>query len=373
VGWNGPAGKALRLARQDRNSGRNGAGGAMSLSGQLQRFGLLLPQGRPTVVLAGTAGEIGRLYPTVDAALRLRPEHRLVLAAPPGAVGGLRRRFPHEVVLPLPHSATGRYWLQRLQAILVIDPAGLVGSAAQRFPGRSQPETPEALAAMLPPLDPPKRQASTGTILINLLGGRRIASLPGLKARLGGPRTIICLGNGPSSEDPRLDDYRDAMLFRVNWNWRGRGRLDNPDVVFTADPDLPASGRRPVIVFPTAAAGRPILTRHALAMRPPSAGYTFLDEFDPPLADLSGPTIPTNGALMIAVAVALKPDRIVIAGMDLYRHPEGRYPGDTSAQDGYSREHSAETDLALIRAALDGFAGETVILSENLRAALAAR
>lgn len=345
----------------------------MGFADQLQRLGLLLPQGRPTVVLAGTAGEIGRLYPTVDAALRLRPEHRLVLAAPPGDVGGLRRRFPHEVVLPLPHSVAGRYWLRRLRAVLVIDPAGFVGSADQGFRGRGQPETPEALAARLPPLDPPERQAPTGTFLVDLLGGRRVVSLASLKARLGDPRTIICLGNGPSSEDPRLDDHRDAMLFRVNWNWRGRGRLDNPDVVFTADPDLPASGRRRVIVFPTAAAGRPILLRHALAMRPPSAGYIFLDEFDPTLADLSGPTIPTNGALMIAVAVALKPDRIVIAGMDLYRHPQGRYPGDTSAQDGYSREHNAEIDLGLIRAALGSFAGETIVLSDNLRTALAAR
>ncbi|WP_296747473.1 hypothetical protein [Mesorhizobium sp.] len=345
----------------------------MNFADQLQRFGLLLPQGRPTVVLAGTAGEIGRLYPTVDAALRLRPEHRLVLAAPSGEVGGLRRRFPHEVVLPLPHSAAGRYWLLRLQAVLVIDPAGSVGPGAQGFPGASPPATPEALATMLPPFDSPKRQAPARAFLVDLLGGRRTASLTGLKARLRDPRTIICLGNGPSSEDPGLADHRDAVLFRVNWNWRGRGWLDKPDVVFTADPDLPPFGQRPVIVFPTAAAGRPILTRHAMAMRPPSSGYVFLDEFDPALADLSGPMIPTNGALMIAVAAALKPDRIVIAGMDLYRHPEGRYPGDASAQDGYSREHSAEIDLGLIRAALDGFAGETVILSDNLRAALAAR
>ena len=105
-------------------------------------------------------------------------------------------------------------------------------------------------------------------------------------------------------------------------------------------------------------------------MRPPSAGYVFLDTFDPSLADLSGPMIPTNGALMIAVAAALDPERIVISGMDLYQHPQGRYPGDTAAQDGYSREHSAEIDLNLIRAALGGFAGEVIILSDNLRAAL---
>ena len=83
--------------------------------------------------------------------------------------------------------------------------------------------------------------------------------------------------------------------------------------------------------------------------------------------------IPTNGALMITIATALKPERIVIAGMDLYQHPDGRYPGDTAALGGYSREHSAEIDLRLIRAALASSAGETIIFSDNLRAALAAR
>jgi len=159
----------------------------------------------------------------------------------------------------------------------------------------------------------------------------------------------------------------------VNWNWRGRNWLTAPDMVFTADPDLPGFGRRPVIAFPTAAMGRPILLRHVRAMRPPSAGYVFLDEFDPPVADLSGTMIPTNGALMIAIAAALEPERIVIAGMDLYQHPEGRYPGDTAALGGYSREHSAGIDLSLIRATLGGFGGETIILSDNLRTALAAR
>jgi hypothetical protein len=194
--------------------------------------------------------------------------------------------------------------------------------------------------------------------------------LEDLTARLGDAGTIVCLGNGPSSEDSRLADFGNALLFRVNWNWRERGWMAAPDVVFTVDPDAPNSKRRPIILFPTAAVGRPILMRHTIAMHPPRAGYGFLDEFVPPLADLSGPTLPTNGALMIAVAAALRPERIVIAGMDLYRHPDGRYPGDTDALDGYSREHSAEIDLSLIRKVLQGFKGETIVLSDNLRAAL---
>ncbi|MER9845486.1 hypothetical protein NKJ59_30535 [Mesorhizobium australicum] len=343
----------------------------MSFADQLQRFGLLLPQGRATVVLAGTPDKIGRVYETVDAALRQRPGYRLVLAAAAEDLSELRRRYPHELVLPLPYPAGAGLWRRRLEAILVIGPARLNAQFGKAgVLDSNEPITAGTVATMLPPRDLPARPVSTSTFLIDLLGGSSIASLADLKTRLGNPRTIVCLGNGPSSEDPRLSDHRDAALFRVNWNWRGRGWMTEPAVVFTADPDLPGSGRRPIITFPTAAIGRPILMRHTRAMRPPSAGYIFLDAFDPTLADLSGPMIPTNGALMIAVAAAVGAERIVIAGMDLYQHPHGRYPGDATAFDGYSREHSAEIDLALMRTALGGFKGEKIILSDNLRAAL---
>jgi len=343
----------------------------MSFADKLQRLGLLLPRSRPTVVIAGTVEDIGRLYPTIDAVLRERPGYRLVVAA--DDIGALRARYPHEVVLPLPHSVVSRHWQRRLGAVLFIGPGGLLGEGRAGFLDSNQAITPELLIAMLPPLDLPKRPSSSSTFLINLFGGHRITSPVDLAERLGKPRTIVCLGNGPSSEDQRLAGFSGATLFRVNWNWRGRNWLTGPDVIFTADPDLPDIGRRPVLVFPTAAVGQPILLRHTGAMRAPSAGYVFLDAFDPPLADLSGPMIPTNGALMIALAAALKPDRIVIAGMDLYQHPDGRYPGDATALDGYSRDHSAEIDLGLIGAALRDFAGETIILSDHLRAALAAR
>lgn len=343
----------------------------MTLADHLQRLGLCLPPARPTVLLAETPGEIDRLYPMLDAALRQRPTYRLALAADRLDVPGLRRRYPHELVLPLPNVLGVGRWLRRLETVLIIGrmPNGL-SAGVDAIPGADV--SPETLLERLPRRDIAIAPAPAGALLIELLGGRRIGSIADLAAKLDNPRTVVCLGNGPSSEDPRLVAYGGATLFRVNWNWRGRGWMTAPDVVFTADPDLPrARGRRPVIVFPRAALGRPILMRHAMALRPPSAGYAFMDDFVPPLADFSTPIIPTNGALMIAVATALRPERIVIAGMDLYSHPEGRYPGDTAAQDGYSREHDAATDLALIRRSLRAFEGETVILSDNLRAALA--
>ena len=197
----------------------------------------------------------------------------------------------------------------------------------------------------------------------------RIASVAALKTRLGGADTILCLGNGPSSEDARLLAYPGACIFRVNWIWLARGFLAAPDVVFTGDADVVALARPPLVIFPTEAIGRPILAGHASAGHA-VAGYAFLDRFQPGFADFAAAQYPTNGALMVAVAAALDPRRLVIAGIDLYRHPQGKYAGPADNDAGYTAEHSADIDLAAIKRALDGFAGEVAILSENLARAL---
>lgn len=199
-------------------------------------------------------------------------------------------------------------------------------------------------------------------------GRGEIATLAALKARLGDHDTILCLGNGPSSEDPRLLGYPDTLLFRVNWIWLGRGFLTAPDVVFTADPDVVELPKRPVVIFPTREIGAPILVGYVEAAV--ADGYAFLDGFEPPLADFTRPQYPTNGALMVALAAALQPRRLVIAGIDLYRHPKGKYAGPADNAEGYVAQHGEDIDVATIHAALDGFAGEVVILSDNLVAAL---
>jgi len=202
------------------------------------------------------------------------------------------------------------------------------------------------------------------------INGMRIDSLDEVKNRLGRCETIICLGNGPSSEDARLAGYHDAILFRVNWIWTQRAWLAAPDMVFTADPDLARLPRQPIIAFPTQAIGEPILLDHAAKGHHPEAGYCHLDRFTPSFADFAGPRIPTNGALMIALAAALRPRRLVVSGIDLYRHPQGKYPGEADNSEGYTSQHSADIDLDLIGRAIAGHDGETVILSDNLRQAL---
>jgi hypothetical protein len=202
------------------------------------------------------------------------------------------------------------------------------------------------------------------------LSGQRIAALADLKSRLGAPGTIVCLGNGPSSEDARIASYDGAALFRVNWIWLDRGWMVAPDVVFTGDPDVLRLAREPIVIFPTAAEGTPILRGYGAARRARLPGYAFLDRFEPGVADMAAARIPTNGALMVAVAALLRPSRLVVAGIDLYRHPCGKYPGPADNADGYTSRHGEDIDLELIGRALRDFRGDLHILSDNLCGAL---
>ena len=71
-----------------------------------------------------------------------------------------------------------------------------------------------------------------------------IFDLEDLRARLDSPTSILCLGNGPSSEGPQIPKDCDS-LFRVNWIWHDRKFLANPNLVFTGDPDVPPTGTKP--------------------------------------------------------------------------------------------------------------------------------
>lgn len=329
------------------------------------RLGLVDPpglsvDGRPGILLRGGAEAIERAWPAADAALRRRSDYRLVIAAPDTDLHRVRRLFSHELVvaLPPPSPLAAALWRRRLGISRTLDadiPHQAIADAI-----RGLPERPASGRGM---------DDAAARLLLAATGPRRLDSIADLAAALGAPRTILCLGNGPTSEHPALDAHEAAALFRVNWTWRARGRLARPDVVFTADPDLPPPDLRPVLAFPTARTGRRILLQHLLAGRRPRNGYVFADTLRPPLVSPEGPGIPTNGALAIAFAAALAPDTLVIAGMDLYRHPAGRYPGGVAIE-GYARGHSAACDLTVIGRALDAFEGQLVLLSPNLAQAL---
>ena len=312
------------------------------------------------MVLHGDAASIARAWPDADALLRDRQDFRLILAVPRGDLEAVRRRFSHELVVEAPPGGrlAGWFWRRRWRVAKLLD-AAAPDAARKQWAGE---------------LGSPAKLVNQGNIRWQIIWTKlfsipEIGSIEELRARLGSPETIVCLGNGPTSESPELTAYRHATLFRVNWTWQARGVMTHPAAVFTADPDLPPKGSKAILVFPRSEGGRIVLRQHFLAGRRAENGFMMLDRLKPAIADFAGREIATNGALLIAVAAALQPRSLVIAGMDLYRHPEGRYPG-AEAVDGYARGHSARCDLALIGGALAGYTGETVILSPNLRAAL---
>lgn len=165
-----------------------------------------------------------------------------------------------------------------------------------------------------------------------------------------------------------MSDASFDCLFRVNWLWRERGHTA-PQIVFTADPDPPPEHCAPIICFPERQDANRILAGYSRRMRAPQEYFIFA-AMPSVLRGRDWTHRPTNGALMIGAATELRPDRLVIAGIDLYRHPAGKYPGSSGELNEYDAIHRREVDLDFIRAALDRFEGEVEILSEQLQTSL---
>jgi hypothetical protein len=209
-----------------------------------------------------------------------------------------------------------------------------------------------------------------GRTIFSLAGMRCITGWEDLRRRLGEPEAILCLGNGPSSEEVGVDRAGFDCLFRVNWIWNERASHSNPDVVFTADLDPPPRDI-PVICFPTRMDANRILASYLWRRIGARTDYLVLPELPSSLWDRKWSHRPTNGALMLAAAIHLRPSRLMIAGIDLYLHPRGKYPGAAGEANEYDAIHHRDIDLAFIHAALDSFDGEVDILSQQLRNALA--
>ena len=194
---------------------------------------------------------------------------------------------------------------------------------------------------------------------------RSITALEDLKAELGHPETIMCLGNGPSSENPRLAELPYDALFRVNHFWQKRGFLTEPDVVFTGlRAAIKAVGNPVIFAFQTREEEAKLmlkclpLARRIVFATAERLGVMDLEDF--------GVFTPTNGAVMLATAIALRPKRLIVAGMDLFQHPDGSYPGDSTTPNAYTVLHDRGTELNFILGRFDRFEGELIILSEIL-------
>ncbi len=208
---------------------------------------------------------------------------------------------------------------------------------------------------------------------------RRIDSIEALRARLGAPRTILCLGNGPSSAGPAVAGFAHDALFRVNLDWRGGDVLTRPDMVFAGvKRAMRRLGRVPLGVATPRKEAALLACRLFEPWHGPAV-YAVAERLAagilPPVA---GTARPTTGAYMLAVAVALAPGRLAVAGMDMFSHPEGAYaPGTDPAAGGsanaFAAAHDFETDAAFIAACLAHHAGELVVFSPALVALLRER
>jgi hypothetical protein len=193
-----------------------------------------------------------------------------------------------------------------------------------------------------------------------------IPDLPSLRRRLGEPATILCLGNGPSSEDAAVRETTFDALFRVNHSWQSRTVLPYADCVFTGlRGSVAAVGPASTFVFQTDADEDEMRYRCATLRGP--IRFATAERLGAYRPDATGVFRPTNGAIMIAVAVALAPARLVISGIDLFSHAAGTYPGDRSTPNAYTIAHSRDDELAFMLGVLDRYEGELVILNEILR------
>jgi hypothetical protein len=201
----------------------------------------------------------------------------------------------------------------------------------------------------------------------------RIGGAGDLFEEIGRPESILCLGNGPSSEDPAVATAACDVLFRVNHSWAERGLLTSPDVVFTGG--TPTMARLDGVIFGVQSPGAEKRLVGARFLRPSRGRTRFfrVGAVAPQLTAFEwGAVRPTNGAAMLAVAVALRPQRLVVAGIDLFRHPDGAYPGDEATPNAFAPAHDPDAELNFLLELFEQFQGELVVVGDVLRAAIEA-
>ncbi|MEL7044848.1 MAG: hypothetical protein AAGL66_07490 [Pseudomonadota bacterium] len=243
----------------------------------------------------------------------------------------------------------------------------------------------EPLASMLPPPCPTARghdawwsysavsrfaKSKIGQRVGRVLAQPDLTDLSSLRRYLGEPRTVLCLGNGPSASEAALNDIAYDCLIRSNYRWRAEPRFNRADVVIVGDFDTLAWIRDSVFAYRSREAMNAALLRALLRFaRGASPGIDLqglLSEFD----HLGLEQVPSSGALTVVLACALKPERLVIGGIDLFEDERGRYANASGAVNAYAQAHSRHADLSLIRAALQGFTGQLIIVGDVLRTAL---
>jgi hypothetical protein len=195
----------------------------------------------------------------------------------------------------------------------------------------------------------------------------RLRNIDELAAHLSKPKTIMCLGNGPSSEDPALASMPHDALFRVNHSWKSRGFLAKPDIVFCGGKPTMRAIDDAAFGLQTESAAVALVSNRLFSPSLRRAVYFNANDMTDSLRDFDwGHLRPTNGASMLATAMALAPERLIVAGIDLFSDPAGSYPGDTATENAYSPGHSRDRELAFLLALLDLYRGDLAIVGAVL-------
>ena len=196
---------------------------------------------------------------------------------------------------------------------------------------------------------------------------QRMESVEELRIALREPQAILCLGNGPSSENAVLREMAHDSLFRVNYRWLERGFLVEPDIVFTGSDKALAAVRGAIFGLSNVEI-ETMLLRKWLLRRPLRRLTYFSPERAGVLPANAGRAFkPTNGVIMLATAVALQPRRLIVGGIDLFQDPKGAYPGDVMTPNAYAAAHERSMELRLILEILARYRGELVIVGDILR------
>ncbi len=199
----------------------------------------------------------------------------------------------------------------------------------------------------------------------------RIDSLEELRQSLDQPQRLLCIGNGPSSMDPRLAGLEYDSLFRVNHMWQSNDGLNQPDLVF---PGVKRSMRRlkqTPLALATKAKEKDLIAARLFEPWHGPVTYSIVADLIT-LPNVEDALQPTSGAYMLALAASLNPSVLIISGMDMFQHPEGAYASASLAKNAYTPAHSRDTDAAFILRALQEFEGKVVCLSPALYKVLSA-
>ncbi len=189
-----------------------------------------------------------------------------------------------------------------------------------------------------------------------------------LSAVLGHPGTILCLGNGPSSEDETLKGLAHDVLFRVNHRWLKRGFLTRPDVVFVGGKPSMRAVSGVIFGLKNNDAERRLISVRLFNPLRGATKFFNVENMDPNLASYNGANLRlTNGASMLAAAVALNPKRLIVAGIDMFQHPDGSYPDSKTTPNAYSPAHNREAELGFLLALFDSYDGELIIIGDVLK------